>query len=75
MNCKMREKWIDNAKGIAIILVIIGHVSNGFKPPISFKFVYGVHLLVFFLLSGYTIKKKAINVEYVNEKFRRLMGP
>ena len=27
----MREKWIDNAKGIAILLVIMGHVSGGLE--------------------------------------------
>ena len=24
-----REKWIDNAKGIAILAVIVGHCSGG----------------------------------------------
>ena len=48
----MRETWIDNAKGIAILLVIIGHVSGGLKGLWDFNFVYGIHLVVFFLLSG-----------------------
>lgn len=71
----MREKWIDNAKGIAIFLVIIGHVSTNLEGLWNFKFVYGIHLVMFFLLSGYTLKKKELTREFVNQKFNRLMRP
>lgn len=69
----MRVKWIDSAKGIAILLVIIGHASLGRTD--LFNFVYGIHLVVFFLLSGYTLKRKDITMSYVNDKFNRLMIP
>jgi len=71
----VREKWIDNAKGIAIILVILGHVGGGLDDIFSFKFVYGIHLVMFFLISGYTSKIKTIDTNYVNSRFRRLMVP
>ena len=71
----MREKWIDNAKGIAIFLVIFGHVSTNLEGLWNFKFVYGIHLVMFFLLSGYTLKKKELTREFVNQKFNRLMRP
>lgn len=71
----MRKKWIDSAKGIAILLVIIGHTSNNLKGFWNFKFVYGIHLVMFFLLSGYTLKKKTVTREFINQKFRRLMLP
>lgn len=71
----MRIKWIDNAKGIAILLVIIGHVSVGLQGLLDFDFVYGIHLVSFFLLSGYTLKKRDITREYINQKFSRLMVP
>lgn len=71
----MRQKWIDNAKGIAILLVIIGHVSGNLEGLWNFKFVYGIHLVMFFLLSGYTSKKKAITREFINQRFNRLMIP
>ena len=71
----MREKWIDTAKGIAILLVIIGHVSGGLEGIWNFSFVYGIHLVIFFVLSGYTSKKKRINGDYVNARFSRLMVP
>ena len=68
-----REKWIDNAKGIAMLLVIIGHVSSQLTGRWSFQFVYGIHLVVFFVLSGYNLKKKRIHRVFLNEKFSRLM--
>ena len=71
----MREKWIDNAKGIAILLVILGHVSGELKGVWNFQFVYGIHLVVFFLLSGYTFKKKNLTKDFINKKFVRLMIP
>lgn len=72
---KKREKWIDNAKGIAMILVIIGHVSGGLTGIWKFNWVFGVHLFMFFLLSGYTLKKKPFTRSYINGKFKRLMVP
>ena len=71
----MRERWIDSAKGIAILLVIIGHVSGGLQGIWNFQFVYGIHLVVFFILSGYTLKKRQVTADLVNKKFSRLMIP
>lgn len=70
-----REKWIDNAKGISILLVIIGHVSGGLSGIWKFDFVYGIHLTMFFILSGFTIKRKKITLELLNKKFEHLMIP
>lgn len=71
----MRQKWIDIAKGISMLLVIIGHVSFGLQGIWDFSFVYGIHLVMFFLLSGYTLKKRDITKEFINNKFSRLMVP
>lgn len=71
----MREKWIDNAKGIAILMVILGHVSGGLEGFWNFKFVYGVHLVLFFVLSGYTLRRQPVTGEYLRVKFSRLMRP
>ena len=70
-----RIRWIDNAKGIAILLIIIGHTSTKLSGFWNFQFVYGIHLVVFFLLSGYTFKKKTLTEEWINSKFKRLMVP
>lgn len=72
----MRQKWIDNAKGIAMLCVILGHVNSGrISEFIDLNFVYGFHLVVFFVLSGYTFRKKELSSDYVNAKFKRLMVP
>lgn len=75
MTTTTREQWIDNAKGIAMICVIIGHVSGELTGIWNFRFVYGFHLVVFFLLSGYTMKKRELTTDFVNLKFSRLMVP
>lgn len=48
---KKRIEWVDIAKGIAIMLMVIGHeVSNGLVYALIFSF----HMPLFFILSGYT---------------------
>lgn len=74
-NKKPRIAWIDNAKGIAILLVIIGHTTSNLTGFFSTSFVYGIHLVMFFLLSGYTIRPQKLSREYINTRFRRLMVP
>ncbi|MCM1466582.1 MAG: acyltransferase family protein [Alistipes sp.] len=68
---KQRVKWIDIAKGICMISVILGHLG---VPEIN-DVVYAYHLSLFFILSGYTMKKNAVNMEYLNKKFNSLLRP
>lgn len=70
----LRDGYIDIAKGLGIILMVIGHTSNSFV-----EFIYQFHMPLFFFLSGmvyktcydmnpigYTIKKfKSIYVPYI----------
>ncbi len=58
----MREQWVDYAKGIGIILVVIGHVNRGLDSSgvyLSNSFfklfdsiIYSFHMPLFFFLSG-----------------------
>lgn len=60
----MREriKWVDTAKGIAIILVVVGHVVQSYHNVnqytdstlfnLSGQFVYSFHMALFMMLSG-----------------------
>lgn len=75
MSDQKREVWIDNAKAIAILAVIVGHTGGQLTSFFRSGFVYGFHLVVFFLLSGYTFRKKPLNREYITGKFTRLMVP
>lgn len=47
---KEREDFIDVAKGIGITLVIIGHSGI---PEMIYKFIYGFHMPLFFIISGF----------------------
>lgn len=77
---------IDIAKGITIILVIIGHalvslngkVPKGF-PSILMEVIYSFHMPVFFFLSGLLASKilnfKKIEWGFLASKAKRLMIP
>lgn len=52
---KSRSEFCDVAKGIGILLVILGHlVSSG--TPLA-KFIFGFHMPLFFFLSGFFAAK------------------
>lgn len=59
---KARVNWIDIAKGIAIILVVLGHAIrdemrvDSFIYDYIYKICYIFHMSFFFFLSGYTYK-------------------
>ena len=57
---KERHHWLDVVKGIAIILVVMGHVGSTYgREPVSnsFKtihaFIYSFHMPLFMSISGY----------------------
>lgn len=61
-----RKEWIDISRGIAIVLVIIGHslqsinLISGYDPnPLLDRIIYSFHMPFFFLLSGYLFKQRA----------------
>ena len=53
---KDRDSFLDIAKGLAIILVVIGHVIQGsaenFDDLLGFKIIYSFHMPLFIFLSG-----------------------
>ena len=64
-----REKWLDALKGVAIILVVIGHIIDGnlAKGTLTsmwvryiYNGIYLFHMPLFFTLSGmaYALSKK-----------------
>lgn len=51
-----RVDWVDNAKAIAIFLVVFAHFK-GLGAPLKY-FIYAFHLPVFLLISGFLMKTK-----------------
>lgn len=51
-NIKSRDIAVDVAKGIGILLVILGHLKN----PLM-DFIYAFHMPLFFFVSGMFVKK------------------
>lgn len=69
----MRLDWIDKAKGIGIILVILGHT---FCPPSIQFWLYSFHMPLFFFLSGYVFKIKTSNFsDFFKNKVNSLLIP
>jgi acyltransferase len=58
----MRQDWIDSLKGMAIILVIVGHL-NTLSSELN-QYIYSFHMPLFFFISGYLINfEKYVNLE------------
>lgn len=69
---KKRIEWIDIAKGIAMILVIVGHVFNyGYFVRHA---IFSFHLPLFFILAGYTFRAKPWK-DLIVSSTKRLLGP
>lgn len=54
----MRDKSIDILKGIAILLMIVGHLKG--IPTIVHSFIYSFHMPLFVFVSGYFYKRKPL---------------
>ena len=69
----MRSKWLDIAKGITIILMVMGHSSI----PHSFAaFIWAFHMPLFFIATGWTTNwEKRTFFEYCIHRTKTLMLP
>lgn len=64
-----RIEWIDIAKGIGIILVVIGHIS---QIKVLNNAIYSFHMPLFFILSGYLYKRKE---KFTKSKLKKILIP
>ena len=67
-----RIEWIDIAKGIGMIFVILGHTAI---PDNYLKFVLAFNMPLFFFLSGCTFKLKDNFFEFLKKKIKTLLIP
>ena len=68
---KNRVKYIDIARGIAILCIILGHLGNATINRI----VYTFHVPIFFLITGYFMSDKMSTREFCQKKIRTLILP
>lgn len=82
---KPRLMWIDIAKGLAIILVVLGHAIrdemrvDSFVFNYIYKVCYVFHMSFFFFLSGYTYKlskdKYGVGGQQILKKTKSMLLP
>lgn len=67
-----RQSWLDFAKGLGILLVMIGHSSLYTASML----VYIFHMPMFFFLSGYVYSDRGLTGwQFLRKKARRLLLP
>ena len=74
MNTQNRDNAIDIAKGIGILLVIVGHTGGLPAHSTVHHFIYSFHMPLFFILGGFLFKPSNI-VTHVRKDAKRLLIP
>jgi len=58
---KKHEEWIDNLKGLGIIIIVFGHSCYP-SDSILIRYVFTFHVPLFFFISGFLFtRKKEVN--------------
>ncbi|CYX72307.1 acyltransferase family protein [Streptococcus suis] len=65
-----RIQWIDNLKGIGILLVVLGHTSFPFK-----NYIFWIHMPLFFALTGMTFNPTKNLKTLLFSRFNSLIVP
>lgn len=80
MKDKTRLEYLDAAKGLGILLVILGHIY-AWNPNINRKilvtWIYSFHMPLFFIVSGMLIKyKNYCNIkEFIFSRIKHILVP
>ena len=69
-----RIHYLDYAKGIAIILVVLGHIFSGGNIK---TYIYSFHMPLFFIISGYLFNYSNVKSfkEFINKKIKAYLIP
>lgn len=69
-----RIHYLDYAKGIAIILVVLGHIFSGGNVK---TYIYSFHMPLFFIISGYLFNYSNVKSfkEFINKKIKAYLIP
>ncbi len=66
-----RVDWIDSLKGMGIIMVVVGHIFDGYLHA----WLYLFHMPLFFFISGYLFKPSSEGRQYFLKKSLSLLLP
>lgn len=66
-----RIEWVDRARGLGIVLVVLGHTST--IPSLN-SWIYAFHMPFFFWMSGFLYKSRPI-AETLERRARTLLVP
>jgi polysaccharide biosynthesis protein PslL len=70
-----RIEYLDIAKGIGILLVVLGHNDFEVISPFVQRMIYSFHMPLFFFLSGYFINASVPFFDFFKKRFNALMKP
>ena len=70
-----RVEYVDIAKGIGIVLVVMGHNDFALISPFAHKLIYSFHMPMFFFPSGMFFKPDMPIGLFVHQRFRRVLKP
>lgn len=70
-----RIEYIDIARGIGILLVVMGHNDFAVVSPFMYKLIYSFHMPLFFFLSGYFLNTAMGFWEFFKKRFNGIMKP
>lgn len=68
-----RVQWIDGCKGLAILMVVLGHTM---RTDLSLVYIYGFHMPLFFFLSGLVCNENKYTwASFLKSRFNTLVIP
>lgn len=70
-----RIEYIDIARGLGILLVVLGHNDFSLISPFLYQVIYSFHMPLFFFLSGYFINTSTTIWTYTLKRFHSLLKP
>jgi fucose 4-O-acetylase-like acetyltransferase len=70
-----RIAYLDVARGIGILLVVLGHNDLGALSPFLHQLIYSFHIPLFFFLSGYFLNTSIPFREFLGKRFHTVLKP